>query len=100
MHSSKGMVFSSLVVAFLAISSNGRPQATNTPAPGVETGQKIGTIIKTAISTAAPGLEQILNLIWSHSTDSNKDKATKADLQQAAKASDVQNTAKLQMQAA
>ncbi len=37
---------------------------TATPAPGVAEGQKIGTIVKTAITTAAPAVSTILDLIW------------------------------------
>lgn len=59
-------------------------QTPGTPAPGVDTGQKIGTIIKTAISTAAPGVSSILDLIWSHLSNPSSDKAKKTDLQKAA----------------
>ncbi len=71
----------------LITSTNSTPQVpTPTPAPGVETGQKIGTIIKTAISTAAPGVSSILDLLWTHLPKPADDKAKKTDLQQAAQA--------------
>ncbi len=63
------------------------PQA---PPPGVSTGQKIGTIIKDAITTVAPGVSSILDLIWSHLSKPSDTTAKKTDLQQAAQVSDTQ----------
>jgi hypothetical protein len=83
-----------LVLLFVPATAN--PQATP-PAPGVSEGQKIGTIIKTAVSTAAPGISGILSVldtIWSNLTKPNQDKATKAEVKTAAQSPAVQNAAK------
>jgi isoleucyl-tRNA synthetase len=84
-------------VSLFFTSAVGQAQA---PAPGVSEGQKIGTIIKTAISTAAPGISSILDLIWGHLGDPTKTSAKKTDLQTAANNPQAQDAAKKQTQAA
>jgi hypothetical protein len=60
-------------------------QQTPTPA-GTATGQKIGTIIKEAVSTAFPAVPQILSVIWPNG-DGNK---KKAEAEQALKAKETE----------
>lgn len=76
------------------------PQAaSSTPAPGVATGQKIGNIIKTAISTVAPGISQIADIFWkgraNPGTDNTKktEAQQKTDIEQGAQKPDVQKQA-------
>jgi len=58
---------------------------TQQPLPGVSEGQKIGTIIKTAITTAAPAIPSILDTLFGFlNKPKPTDKATKEELQTAA----------------
>jgi hypothetical protein len=75
-----------LLVCIITVGTRAHQSAAPTPAPGVAEGQKIGTIIKSAITTAAPGISSILDLVWSHLSKPTADKATKTELQTAAKA--------------
>jgi len=53
---------------------------------GVEQGQKIGTIVKTAIDVALPGVSSILGLFWPKGK-SDKDKVKKTEVEAQIKAS-------------
>ena len=53
-------------------------QSPTAPAPGTDTGQKIGTIVKTAIDTALPAVGSLINLFWKKG---DGDKQTKQELQ-------------------
>jgi hypothetical protein len=76
-----------LLVTSIATSPKAQSAAATTPAPtpapGVAEGQKIGNIVKSAITTAAPGLSSLLDLIWGALKKPDTDKATKADLKTA-----------------
>jgi hypothetical protein len=69
----------SLVLVFLA-----SPAMFAADTPGVATGEKIGNIVKAAVSTALPGLSGILDLIWSKSGKQPGDAAKKTDLDKTA----------------
>lgn len=72
-------------VAFSIPLVNATPQAaSSTPAPGIATGQKIGNIIKTAISTVAPGISQIADIFWKGRTNPGTDNTKKTEAQQQA----------------
>jgi len=79
-----------LVLTAIASSLARSEPQTTAPAPGVVTGQKIGNVIKTAITTAVPALSTLLDLIWSHSSKANSDSAKKTELQDSAKKPDTQ----------
>jgi hypothetical protein len=69
-----------------------------TPAPGEATGQKIGTIIKTAIQTALPGVSSLISLLFPGKSDSDKVKV--ADVKTTASAADTQKALQQQITAA
>src|SRR5271163_4012165 len=77
-----------IVALLIAIpSAEGRQATTTPPAPGVSEGQKIGTIIKTAVTTAAPGISGFLSLldtIWTGLGKSATDKVSKTTVTQEA----------------
>jgi len=50
------------------------------PVPGVDTGKKVGNIIKSAIDVALPGVSAIMDAIW---PDRKKDSVKKDDLKKA-----------------
>lgn len=76
----KNLTISSLIVVFVGVHSASAAQA---PAPGVAAGERIGNVVRTAISTAAPGLGSLLDLIWGRLGNPNANKATKAELKTA-----------------
>jgi hypothetical protein len=82
---SKLLVCSFLVVLIVPVTAH--TQAPATPAPGVAIGQKIGTIVKTAVSTASPGISGLLSLldsIWTSLGKSSSDKVSATDAKAAA----------------
>ena len=52
------------------------------PAPGVSTGEKIGNVVKTAITTAFPAVKDIVDLIWTKKPTTDN-KVSKDQLQTA-----------------
>lgn len=64
------------------------------PVPGVSEGQKIGTIIKTAITTAAPGISSFMSIFDTVLSAIGKNKASKDDVTTAATKPAVQAAAK------
>jgi len=76
------LVLACFILAF-SIPLASAPQAgSSTPAPGVATGEKIGNVIKAAITTAVPGVSSILDLIWSKRANPVADKEKKTEAQQ------------------
>src|ERR1700733_5619281 len=77
------MIVVSLVVMRLTAYAQDTP-----PPAGVDTGKKIGTIVKTAIDTALPGvttgISTIADLIWKNKS-SNNEKIKKPELDEAVK---------------
>lgn len=94
-------LLSSCTVAILLLGSvHSSAQNTPSPAPGVATGEKIGNTIKSAITTALPGLSSLVELLFSHSSKPQAQSASKSDLKQAADSADAQKQYKQVFEAA
>jgi hypothetical protein len=89
-----------VVVALGAPARSQQPAQPAAPAPGVSTGQKIGNIIKAAISTAAPAATSVLETIWNFLKKPTDSSASKTDLKAAAQNPQAQKTVAQQSQAA
>src|SRR6516225_3920699 len=72
--------FAAVTVAalLLPLSLQVRAFAPDDP-PGTDTGKRVGTIVKTAIDTALPGVTTLLNAIWGNRK--NNDSINKTDLE-------------------
>src|SRR5712692_3101675 len=69
------------LVALALITQTSSHSRADNPPPGTSTGQKIGTIVSTAINTALPGIGALLTTLWPKKDNGQpKDKASKDEM--------------------
>jgi hypothetical protein len=78
-----------LIAISAAVSAQTNTTAADTNAPGVTTGQRIGNIVKAAVTTAFPAVSTVLDAILSKTKNGDSNKVSTSDLKSAATSSAV-----------